>query len=463
MVYQSSEQISTAAVGDGNHCLVYGSDSCFTNISHRMSGRANGEMRRLLRHNSPSLNQSVRLSAIILAATLLAGNFNSTADGQERRPGRTTIGRAGQARVSTEQEAEPEISDSPELMRIREAVKSIYTPEGLTPDEVVNVFVYEQVNRSVVNITTKMKTDTFFGAESEEGAGSGSVLDKRGHVLTNYHVIQDAQEVTATLFDGKSYEATYVGGDPINDIAIIKINAPPEILFPVKLGESGQLKVGMRVFAIGNPFGLERTLTTGVISSLNRSLSIHGNRTIKSIIQIDASINPGNSGGPLVDSHARLIGMNTAIASRTGQSAGVGFAIPVNLISRIITELIQHGKVIRPEIGISRVYQTEEGLLVAALAPGGPAEQAGLRGPQVRKIRRGPLTMQRTDRNTADLIIALNGKAVKTADDFLSLIEDYKPGETVLLTILREGKEAQVPVKLGGEEATELPRPERPR
>lgn len=415
-------------------------------------------------HKSPSLKHHLRLPCLLIATIVGLCCFNMTADCQERRPGRTTIGKAGQPRVSLVQSEETVSTESEDLIRIREAVKRVYTPEGLTPDEVVNVFVYEQVNRSVVNITTKMRNETFFGSESEEeGAGSGSVLDKQGHVLTNYHVIQDAQEVTTTLFDGKSYEATYVGGDPINDIAIIKINAPPEILYPVTLGDSSKLKVGMRVFAIGNPFGLERTLTTGVISSLNRSLSIHGNRTIKSIIQIDASINPGNSGGPLVNSHAQLIGMNTAIASRTGQSAGVGFAIPVNLISRIITELIQHGKVIRPEIGIARVYQTDEGLLVAALVPGGPAEQAGLRGPQIRKTRRGPITIQRTDRNAADLIIALNGKPVKTADDFLSLIENFKPGETVIITILREGKEAQVPVKLGGEDSSAVPRPERPR
>ncbi len=407
-----------------------------------------------------------RLSIQVLGTFLIGGLLVGSAilPAQERRPpGRSTIGKTNQARISMSQAVEPDDAESQERMRIREAVRGVYSPEGLTPEEIVNVYVYDQVNRSVVNITTKTRSEGVFLSESEEGAGSGSVLDKQGHVLTNFHVIQDAQEVTTTLYDGKSYEATYIGGDPINDIAIIKINAPPEILYPVTLGDSSQLKVGMRVFAIGNPFGLERTLTTGVISSLNRSLSIHGNRTIKSIIQIDASINPGNSGGPLVNSHAQLIGMNTAIASRTGQSAGVGFAIPVNLISRIIAELIQHGKVIRPEIGISRVYQTEEGLLVAALVPGGPAEKAGLRGPQIRKTRRGPITLQRVDRNAADLIIALNNKPVKTADDFLSLIEDYKPGETVVVTILREGKEAQVSVQLGGEESAEAPRPERPR
>ena len=204
----------------------------------------------------------------------------------------------------------------------------------------------------------------------------------------------------------------------------------------------------MRVFAIGNPFGLERTLTTGIVSSINRSLQIRGDRTIKSIIQIDAAINPGNSGGPLADSHGRLIGMNTAIASSTGQSAGVGFAIPINLIARIVPQLILKGKVIRPEIGISRVYQTEHGLLVAQLTPGGPAEKAGMKGPQIIRKRRGPFVFERVERNTADLIIEVDGKVIKTADDFLSIIETRNPGDAVILTVIRDGKETRVAVRL---------------
>src|SRR5690606_38519378 len=163
-----------------------------------------------------------------------------------------------------------------------------------------------------------------------------------------------------------------------------------------------------RVFAIGNPFGLERTMTTGIISSLNRSLQIRGNRTVKSIIQIDAAVNPGNSGGPLLDTRGRLIGMNTAIPSRNGQSAGVGFAIPSNLITRVAPQLIRHGRVIRPEIGILRVYETDDGLLVARLTPGGPAERAGLRGPQITRSKRGPFVMERVDRSAGDLIIKVD-------------------------------------------------------
>ncbi len=176
-----------------------------------------------------------------------------------------------------------------------------------TPEERVNIFVYEKCNRSVVNINTKGTAGTalFVIEIPSEGAGSGSVLDKRGHILTNYHVVEDAREIQVTLFDGKNYDAHLVGRDPVSDVAVIKIDAPPESLYPVTLGDSSRLKVGQRVFAIGNPFGLERTLTTGIISSLNRELPTRNSRTIKSIIQIDAAINPGNSGGPLLDTHGR--------------------------------------------------------------------------------------------------------------------------------------------------------------
>ena len=325
----------------------------------------------------------------------------------------------------------------------------LFQADGLTSEEHVNVNVYDRVNKSVANITTKtVKADGLFTESAAEGAGSGSVIDKVGHILTNFHVVEDARQVSVTLYDGKTYDATFVGADPINDVSIIKIDAPPEVLVPVTFGDSSNLRVGMKVFAIGNPFGLERTLTTGIISSINRSLQIRGDRTIKSIIQIDAAINPGNSGGPLADAHGRLIGMNTAIASATGQSAGVGFAIPINLIARIVPQLIEKGKVIRPEIGISRVFQTEHGLLVAQLTPGGPAEKAGMKGPQVIRKRRGPFVFERVERNTADLIIEVDSKVIKTADDFLSIIETRNPGDVVILTVVRDGKETRVAVRL---------------
>jgi S1-C subfamily serine protease len=326
-------------------------------------------------------------------------------------------------------------------------------PDELTQDEQVNISVYENVNRGVVNITTRGTREGFLQMEvPTEGAGSGSILDKSGHVLTNNHVIEGAKQVNVTLFDGKSYEARFVGADKIDDIAVIKIDAPAESLHPVVLGDSHRLKVGMRVFAIGNPFGLERTLTTGVISSLNRALQIHERRTIKSIIQIDAAINPGNSGGPLLDSHARLIGMNTAIASKTGQSSGVGFAIPVGLIARIVPELIDKGRVVRPDIGIAKVYETDQGLLIYQLVHGGPAERAGLKGPQAVARRKGPFVVESIDRSAADLIVAVDGQKVTRADDFLGIIEAKQPGATVTLTVVRKGKELNIPVVLGGGE-----------
>jgi S1-C subfamily serine protease len=329
----------------------------------------------------------------------------------------------------------------------------LYDADGLTPEESINVAVYEAVNRSVVNITSKARGERFLLMELQsEGSGSGAVLDADGHILTNYHVVQDAQVIQVTLFNGESYDAQVVGADPLNDLAVIRVDAPRDELFPVTLGDSRSLKVGMRVFALGNPFGLERTLTTGIISSLNRSLQIRGGWTIKSIIQTDAAINPGSSGGPLLDSHGRLIGINTAIATTTGQSAGVGFAIPSSLVQRVVPQLIRHGRVIRPEIGIVRVYQTEKGLLVAQLRPNGPAEKAGLRGPKITRTRRGVIVMERVDRSAADLIIAVDDQKVATADDFLSYIDEKKPGDEVVLTIIREGKKLKVPVPLASSE-----------
>jgi S1-C subfamily serine protease len=189
-------------------------------------------------------------------------------------------------------------------------------------------------------------------------------------------------------------------------------------------------------------------MTTGIISSLNRSLQVTRDRSIKSIIQVDAAVNPGNSGGPLLDSHGRLIGVNTAIASRTGQSAGVGFAIPSNLIARVVPQLIRHGRVIRPDSGIENVYEIKDGLLVIRMTPGGPAEKAGLRGPRVTRTRRGPLIIERTDRAAADLIIAVDDQSTKTVDDFLGYIESKNPGDQVVLTVIRGASEAKVPIRL---------------
>jgi S1-C subfamily serine protease len=326
-----------------------------------------------------------------------------------------------------------------------------------TPEERISIAVYERANRGVVNITTHASSpDAFFLIEvPEQGAGSGSVLDKEGHILTNYHVVENAHEIRVTLFNSESYEAGLVGRDPTSDIAVLRIDAPSESLYPIELGDSGNLRVGQRVFAIGNPFGLERTLTVGTLSSLNRRIPSRTGRDIKSVIQIDAAINPGSSGGPLLNSRGTLIGMNTAIASRTGQSAGVGFAIPVNTIRRIAPQLIENGRVIRPVIGIESVYETDQGLFIIKLVPGGPAERAGLRGMLVRRQeRRGPFLYERTyiDRKNADAILAADGTPVRTGDELLDLIDAKKPGDRLILRVLRQGRELDVLLILGASE-----------
>jgi S1-C subfamily serine protease len=285
-------------------------------------------------------------------------------------------------------------------------------------------------------------------AAPREGSGSGSVLDQQGHLLTNCHVIEEAQRIDVTLFDGSTHPAKLVGSDPSNDLAVLRINAPADKLCPLPWGDSTRLLVGMRVFAIGNPFGLERTLTTGIVSSLNRSLRSENNRMIRGIIQTDAAINPGNSGGPLLNRRGELIGITTAIVSRSGQNAGVGLAIPSSTARRVVDELVRFGHVIRPDCGIFSVYEVDGGILVGRLVPDGPAEHAGLQGPQVNVVQRGAYVYRSVDRSKADLITAIDGKPVRTLDDLLSHVESKKPGDKVTLTLYREGHKIEVSIEL---------------
>ncbi|HEX8202431.1 MAG TPA: trypsin-like peptidase domain-containing protein, partial [Isosphaeraceae bacterium] len=301
----------------------------------------------------------------------------------------------------------------------------------------------------VVNITSTTEMEGLFGEETSSGTGSGFVLDRQGHILTNFHVVEGAETLRVTLFDGSTEDAEVVGLDPSNDVAVLRVQVPAESLTPVPLGDSAHLLVGQKVLALGNPFGLERTLTTGIISSLDRSLKAKNGRTIKGIIQTDAAINPGNSGGPLLNSRGEVIGMNTAIYSQVGQSAGIGFAVPINSIRRILPQLIEHGRVIRADLGVTRVYKLDEGLLVVDVAEDGPAERAGLRPIRVRIERIGPYVRRRLDPDSADVIVAIDGTPVKNVDDLLTEVEAHAPGEAVTVTLLRGGRKVNVRVTLG--------------
>ncbi len=322
--------------------------------------------------------------------------------------------------------------------------------KGLDADELINVRVYGSVNKSVVNITTEAEGLGYFGDETSTGGGSGFVIDKSGHVLTNFHVIQEADTVRVKLFDGSAHEARLVGADVANDVAVLRIQVPDDKLVPVKFGDSSNVLVGQKILAIGNPFGLERTLTSGIVSSLDRTFKAKNGRMIKGIIQTDAAINPGNSGGPLLNSRGEVIGMNTAIVSQVGQSAGISFAVPINGILRILDQLIRNGRVIRADLGISRFFATGQGLLIVSMAKGGSAERAGLQGVRVRLEQLGlGLARRIIDTDSADVIVAIEHKRVRNLDELLSEVEKHRPGERIRVTVVRDGKPIDIIVELG--------------
>ena len=301
-----------------------------------------------------------------------------------------------------------------------------------------------------MNITTEAEGLGYFGDETSTGGGSGFVIDKSGHVLTNFHVIQEADTVRVKLFDGSAHEARLVGADVANDVAVLRIQVPDDKLVPVKFGDSSNVLVGQKILAIGNPFGLERTLTSGIVSSLDRTFKAKNGRMIKGIIQTDAAINPGNSGGPLLNSRGEVIGMNTAIVSQVGQSAGISFAVPINGILRILDQLIRNGRVIRADLGISRFFATGQGLLIVSMAKGGPAERAGLQGVRVRLEQLGlGLARRIIDTDSADVIVAIEHKRVHNLDELLSEVEKHRPGERIRVTVVRDGKPIDIIVELG--------------
>ncbi len=318
----------------------------------------------------------------------------------------------------------------------------------LTPDEIVNVRVYKLANRSVVNISPVTEQDVFYNVEPRAQMGSGTIISTDGYILTNYHVIENASQIRVTLYDGTMLLAQLIGKDVSNDLAVVKISAPAgKKLSPLPFGDSSRLEVGRRVFAIGNPFGLDRSMTTGVISSLARTYRTENNRLVKGVIQTDAAINPGNSGGPLLDTAGQMIGITSAILSKSGQSAGIGLAIPVSIARRIIPELIAHHYISRPDIGLQGV-ETDKGLRVERVEPNGPAFKAGLSAPKVISARDGIFVYQWVDGSSADIITGIDNVPVHSEDDLLSYVEQKKPGQVVTLTLLRSGKPVKVQVKL---------------
>jgi len=325
----------------------------------------------------------------------------------------------------------------------------------LAPDEEEqnNIGVYRKSVPSVVNITSRaVAYDFFYGLVPQEGQGSGFIIDKDGHILTNYHVIAEAREIWATLADKNKYKATIVGTDRAHDLAVIQIKAPS--LQPAVLGDSRRLQVGQMVYAIGNPFGLSGTLTKGIVSSIRQVREPDGS-AIDDAIQTDAAINPGNSGGPLLNRNGEVIGINTMIASQVGQSAGIGFAIPINTAKAVLNDLVTLGRVRRPALGVSTVplypevadqmgLAVDYGLLIIKVAPDSAADHAGLRGGTERAyLGNIPITLG------GDVIIAVDGERIESHEDMQAVMNRHRTGDTVRVTIYRGKRKMDVDVTLG--------------
>jgi S1-C subfamily serine protease len=326
------------------------------------------------------------------------------------------------------------------------------TPRGeLAPEERTTIELFERSRDSVVFISTKEAVVDLWSRNMmavPRGTGSGFIWDEAGHIVTNYHVIRGASEASIKLVDGRSFRAVLVGASPEHDIAVLKISIGPKSTRPVAIGSSHDLKVGQRVYAIGNPFGLDWTLTSGIVSALNRSLVEDNGNPLEHLIQTDAAINPGNSGGPLLDSAGRLIGINTAIYSPSGAAAGVGFAVPVDTANRVVPELINHGRYVRPSLGLRtdeglndrlRAATGVEGVFVLGFAEGSPAEAAGLEPAHI--LRDGEVV-------SGDVIVSINGKPVESVGRLLATLDDYRAGDSVRLGVQRHNERLEVSVKL---------------
>jgi S1-C subfamily serine protease len=323
------------------------------------------------------------------------------------------------------------------------------TPRGpLAAEELNNIAVFKAASPSVVNITALGLERDLFSLNVQQvpqGTGTGFVWDTAGHIVTNFHVIQQASGARVTLADQSSHKAELVGAFPDRDLAVLRIAAPAAKLKPLPVGSSRDLQVGQQVYAIGNPFGLDQTLTTGIVSALNREIESVTRRTIRGAIQTDAAINPGNSGGPLLDSAGRLIGVNTAIFSPSGASAGIGFAIPVDEVNRIVPRLIRDGRMVRPSLGVTgataelnRTLGLPKGVALVRVQRGGPAAKAGLK----------PFTRGDAGIVPGDVITAINDEAIEDADDMLTALERLQPGDPCTLTLWRAGATRKLTVTL---------------
>jgi S1-C subfamily serine protease len=320
--------------------------------------------------------------------------------------------------------------------------------DDLDADERATIQLFQRASPSVVFITTMAVRRDLFSfnlLELPQGTGSGFIWSDQGYIVTNFHVLQGANSARVTLADQSSWEAQLVGIEPDKDLAVLKIDAPRARLRPLPIGSSRDLAVGQKVFAIGNPFGFDQTLTTGIISGLGREIRSVTGRTIQGVIQTDAAINPGNSGGPLLDSRGRLIGVNTAIYSPSGAYAGIGFAVPVDTVKRIVPQIIRYGRAIRPGLGI-RVASDQlaarlglQGVLVLDVPPGSAAARAGIRPTQYDE--RGIIRL-------GDIIIGIDEKPVQTSDELFHLLEEHQVGDTVIITVQRNDQTRRVPVTL---------------
>jgi S1-C subfamily serine protease len=388
--------------------------------------------------------------ALTLALVAAAGLIRLPGRGGQEQPPQRFGGENAAAEVEIPQSEDSAAAGMPEA-----GGRPVQFSGTYSADEANNIQIYERLNAAVVNITSvTFEYNWFLEPQPREGTGSGSIIDAKGLVLTNYHVVKDSEELSVTLADGDNFKGTVVGVDRENDLAVVRFDPKGKPLTAIRLGSSEELRVGQKVLAIGNPFALDRTLTTGIVSGLGRPVRGDSGIVIREMIQTDASINPGNSGGPLLNARGEMIGINTMIYSPSGGSVGIGFAVPVDTARRVVPDLLRYGKVQRGWIDVVPVQlfpalvryanlPVSEGILVSEVAAGSNAEKAGLKGGD-QPVRYGRSTF----RIGGDIILEVDRTPVATFADLLGALEDNKPGETVVVKVLRGKRQVELSVKL---------------